>query len=129
MSDMAWEELVLRGRGVYGWRRREADKPLGKCIIRPLPSSGAPTDGSGWAPTIPVTLRVSWRKAALIKLSPGLRRMIAGSDAQKQALCPISPRLPSAFHFLSAPPVFPESVSPAVRVASSALSFTPKSCF
>lgn len=112
-------------------RRREADKPLGKYIIRPLPSSGAPTDGSGWAPTIPVTLQVSWRKAALIKLSPGLRRMMAGSDAQNK---PFAPSASSAcslqppytfFHFLSTHciPVFPDSVSCAVGVAFSALFF------
>lgn len=40
----------------------------------------ASATGSGWAPTIPLTLEVTWRKAALIKLTPGLRRMIAGSN-------------------------------------------------
>lgn len=77
-----WErEIELK----WGTERKvetgKTEETLEEHIIWPLPPSGKAANGSGWVPTIPVTLEVSWRKAALIKLTPRLRRMIAGSNA------------------------------------------------
>lgn len=89
---------------MQGRQRREGNrekKPLGERIIWPLTSSSAATNGKGWVPTIPMTLEVSWREAVLIKLSPRLRRMIAGSNAQNNPLTPtINTTISSSFSAL-----------------------------
>lgn len=71
----------LKARRKRGTQKREK-LPLGARIMWPLPPSREAANRRRWVPTIPVTLEVSWRKAALIKLTPRQKLTIAGSNAQ-----------------------------------------------
>lgn len=73
------------------------ERTLREQIIQPLhpypthPPSGDIANGRGWVPTVQKTLEVTWRKAALIKLTLGLRRMIVGNNAQNTPRHPHPP--------------------------------------